>query len=121
MVWCALSSIGIFGPVFINGIVTSLHLSLLNDKFAPFLMGYGIPMNSAWSYQDDARLHSSNVVCHFLRVIFEERVLLNWGHALCEEGFSWPQTSLDLKLCDYFLWGYLKGRLFQKKSTQFWN
>jgi hypothetical protein len=43
-----LSSVGVFGPVFIDGTVTSdLCPSLLSDEFVPFLMIYVIPMNSA--------------------------------------------------------------------------
>jgi hypothetical protein len=39
VVWRALSSIGIFSPVFINGTVTSdIRLSLLSEEFAPFQM-----------------------------------------------------------------------------------
>lgn len=35
-------------------ITCDVYLSLLNDEFVLFLMGYGIPMNSAWFQQDDA-------------------------------------------------------------------
>jgi hypothetical protein len=39
-VWCALSSVGIFRPMFIHGTITSdVHVSLLSDEFVPFLMG----------------------------------------------------------------------------------
>jgi hypothetical protein len=34
--------------------------------------------------------------------------------ALFEEGFSWPLNSLDLNPCNYFLWGYLNDKVFQK-------
>ena len=27
--------------------------------------------------------------------------------------FTWPPYSLDLNSCDYFLWGYLKERIYQ--------
>jgi hypothetical protein len=81
--------------VFVDGTATSdVHLSLLIDDFAPFLMGYGIPMNSARFQQDGARPHTSNAVpCAFF-VTFPRRVLSNWYHALFEEQFSWPLTSL---------------------------
>jgi hypothetical protein len=39
--WCALFSIGVFSPIFINGINTSnVYLSLLGDEFVPFLIGF---------------------------------------------------------------------------------
>jgi hypothetical protein len=57
-VWCALSSIEIFGPLFIDSIVTlNSYLSLLSDEFASYPMGYGIPTNSAWFQQNDFRPH----------------------------------------------------------------
>jgi hypothetical protein len=70
-VWCALSSVGIFGPVFINGTVTcDVYLCLLSDKSVPFLVGYGIPMNPAWFQEDGARPQISDAVFHFLHGVF---------------------------------------------------
>jgi hypothetical protein len=61
-----------FGPVFIDGTVTShVYLSLLSDGFIPVLMGYGIPMDPAWSQQDGARPHASNAILRFLQDILE--------------------------------------------------
>jgi hypothetical protein len=62
--------------MFINGTVTSdVFFCLLSNKRAPLLMGYGIPMNSAWYQQDGTQLHNSNTIIHFFAEIFEKRVL----------------------------------------------
>jgi hypothetical protein len=35
--------------------------------------------------------------------------------AISRRGNSeWPATSPDLKVCDFFLWGYLKSKLYEK-------
>lgn len=34
------------------------------------------------------------------------------------DAFNWPSHSLDLTVPDYFLWGYLKERVYENKSQQ---
>jgi hypothetical protein len=47
--WCALPSVGPFGVVFIDGTGTlGLSLNLIRNEFDPILVGYIIPLNSAW-------------------------------------------------------------------------
>jgi hypothetical protein len=46
--------------MFINGtVISDVYLSMLSDKFAPFMMGYDSPVNSAWFQQDGSRPRSS--------------------------------------------------------------
>jgi hypothetical protein len=119
----ALSSVGVFGPVFIDGTITSgVYLSLLSDEFVPFLMGYGVPMNSAWYQQDGATSHTDNTVLLFHEDVLEKRICRTiycslWGRILMDtylaglkpfwlfsvnvfEGYNiWksPHTFLELK------------------------
>ena len=44
-----------------------------------------------------------------LREIFPQHVISRGCDVL------WPARSLDLSACDYFLWGYLKSRVFIAK------
>jgi hypothetical protein len=114
-VWCALSSNRICGPVSTYGTVASgVYLNLLSDEFAPFLLGYGILMDSGWFQQDDARPHTSDAVLHLLHDVFMDRVLLKGYPALFQEDFSRTPTSPGLNPCDYFPWGYLENRVFQE-------
>jgi hypothetical protein len=90
-VWCALLIVGIFGPLIIDGAVSSdVYLSLLSDEFFPFLMGHGILMNSAWFQQDGARPNTSSAILCFLCDVFRESAI-NWYPV-----FSWLSTSPDL-------------------------
>ena len=56
--------------------------------------------------QDGAPPHIANVVLEFLREIFDERLIS--GNCEC----FWPAYSPDLNPCDFFLWGYLKSKVF---------
>jgi hypothetical protein len=72
---CALSSAGIFRREFIDDTTTSaLYLRLPSDEYGPFLMGYGIPINTALFQKDGARPHTSNAVFRFLHDVFEETI-----------------------------------------------
>ena len=53
--------------------------------------------------QDGARPHTSNVVQAWLGEKFEEKAWLKE---------KWPTRSPDLNPCDFFLWGYLKQRVY---------
>jgi hypothetical protein len=71
----ALSSVGVFGPAFIDGKINSdVYLSLLSDEFVPFLMGYSVPMNSAWHQQDGATSHTDNTIHLFHEDVLEKRI-----------------------------------------------
>jgi hypothetical protein len=69
--------------------------------------------------KDYARHHTSNALLCFLHDVSKERFMLYWYPALFEEGLTWLLTSPDLNLCDYYLWAYLKDRVFQKICPQF--
>ena len=45
-----------------------------------------------------------------LREIFGDRIILRFSD------FNWPPRSSDLTAADFFLWGYLKGKVYANKS-----
>jgi hypothetical protein len=45
-----------------------------------------------------------------LRDMFLGRLISRFGDV------PWPPRSPDLSSCDFFLWGYLKGRAYTHKS-----
>ena len=55
------------------------------------------------AHQNLAILHE-----HFVPRVFSGRYPQCYG---C--GIDWPTHSSDLNPCDYFLWGYLKGRVYK--------
>ncbi len=59
--------------------------------------------------QDGAPPHIANPVKDFLRNQFGDDIISrHFPHA-------WPPRSPDLNPCDYFLWGYLKQRVFLRQ------
>jgi hypothetical protein len=44
-----------------------------------------------------------------LNEMFPGRVISRIGN------FEWPAGSSDLNTCDFFLWGYLKSKMYEKK------
>jgi hypothetical protein len=57
-----------------------------------------------------------NVVLDFLHDTFDSCVISDQfpDHFAREE--NWPLNSHDLNLCDYFLCGFLKEKIFPKKQ-----
>ena len=59
--------------------------------------------------QDGAKPHQARMVMSWLDTIFKERMLaLN-----CVRWDTWAPSSPDCNHCDFFLWGYLKGKVYQ--------
>jgi len=44
-----------------------------------------------------------------LNEMFSARVISRRGN------IEWPTRSADLNACDFFLWGYLKSKVYEKK------
>jgi hypothetical protein len=97
----ALSSVGVFGPVFIDGTVTSdVCPTLLSDEFVPFLMICVIPMNSAGF---------KKVVPDLTPTIQYFTLLKTFSRQSCRasvlgnprKDFSWSPPTPDLKHRDY--------------------
>ena len=59
-----------------------------------------------WWLQDGTPAHRLVAVQERLRELFGNRVIA-LGHNM-----EWPPRSSDLTPCDFFLWGYMKGKVF---------
>lgn len=111
-VWCAISSYGIIGPVFIKGSVTGeSYLSLLQEEFITKVQE-NRDFGQMWFMQDGARPHTTNQNLTYLYGKFSDRVISNRFPEVLNAGIEWPPYSPDLNPCDYFLWGYLKERVY---------
>jgi hypothetical protein len=68
----------IFAPVFVDGAVNSnACISLLSNKFVPFLQGYATELNRAWFQDDGSKRRSRNFIPQFLHNVLEDTVLSN--------------------------------------------
>lgn len=111
-VWAALSSTGIIGPFFYeeDGETTTVtsqrYLTILKTKFLPKLRRRYVEMNNVWFQQDGATPHTAKIVLEWLAEKFGEHFIS------LRSNIEWPPHSPDLNPLDFFLWGYLKDRVY---------
>ena len=115
-VWAALCGNGnLLGPYFLDGNVNGQsYLDMINQEILPDLnANYNFDIfndirfgNEIWWFQDGAPCHRWGVVSNRLRELFGNQVV-----ALNHDP-EWPPRSPDLTPCDFFLWGYLKQRVY---------
>lgn len=114
LVWAGLSSFGLFGPYFFekteNG---QSYLEMLKNYFIPGLkLVHGDRLHNSEIYfqHDGAPAHYAQAVRNYLDEEFEHRVI---GRRGCIE---WPPRSPDLTPLDFFLWGYVKDKVYSRTS-----
>lgn len=112
-VWAALSSSGIIGPFFFQDsehntvtVNSERYLRLLKTKFLPALTRKERNLNSVWFQQDGATPHTAGNVIEWLNTTFGDRYISY------RTQYVWPPHSPDLNPLDFFLWGYLKDRVY---------
>lgn len=113
-VWCGVSSFGIFGPYFFqddNGravtVTSERYVAMLNDFLLPMLRQHNADLRSLWFQQDGATSHTARLSMQTVRRLFPGKVISRNGDV------TWPSRSPDLSACDYFLWGYLKHKVYE--------
>ena len=103
----------VIGPFFFEDNVNGgNYLQMLNEDVFPRLVEiFGDQFEDGtfkqlWWAQDGAPCHRAMDVRDGLIEFFQDRVV-----ALHHEK-EWPARSPDMNPCDYFLWGYLKHKVF---------
>jgi hypothetical protein len=115
-VWVAISSHSLIGPIFFSETVNSQqYLHMLQNDFLPQLMVTQLPIGTQWFMQDGATPHTANVVLNFLNTIFSPHIMLHHYSQGHNCGHFWPPLSPDLNPCGFFLWGFLKEKMFPMK------
>jgi len=116
-VWCAISKFGIIGPYFFeeNGhtvtVTAQRYVFMLENFFEPKLQELSEQTNlgEIWFQQDGATAHTARISMTKLRQMFPTRLVSLRGD------LGWPARSPDLSICDFFLWGYLKEKVFRHR------
>ena len=114
-VWMGICGNGsILGPFFFDrNVEGNAYLAMLNDNNIPQLIelvnnqfheGHFLLL---WWAQDGAPAHQLIAVRNRLLDLFQQRVIA------LQLAVEWPPRSPDLTSCDYFLWGYLKDKLYR--------
>ena len=84
-------------------------MAILRNFCEPELRRRGIDLSSVRLQQDGATAHTGRASMSTLRKMFPQHVISRGGNV------PWPARSPDLSACVYFLWGYLKRRVFISK------
>ena len=103
-VWCAISGERIIGPIFFEETVNTVAYKNIFTDFVNQLDD--MELTQGYFQQDGATCHTSNESMAFISSFFEDRVI--------SKGL-WPPRSPDLTTPDYFLWGYLKSRVYRNR------
>ena len=113
VVWCAVTATDVIGPYFFedeNGRATTVnsenYVTMLRTGLIPDLERRNYRINEVWFQQDAATAHTARSTMDFLRSIFPGKVISRFGDV------PWPARSPDLTSPDFFLWGYLKEKVY---------
>ena len=68
-----------------------------------------IDIKDYWLQQDGATCQTVHDTIHLLSETFEERLISRNGPV------NWPPRSCDITPVDYFLWGYVKSKVYADK------
>ena len=116
-VWCAISAKFIVGPYFFEEkgetltVTSDRYLAMLKDFFIPELSRLNVNLANTWFQQDGATSHTARKCMDFLRQHFPSKIFSRFGD------IAWPPRSPDLTAPDYFLWGYLKSKVYTNRPT----
>ena len=108
MRWAAMSVNKVIGPYYFDEPIVNAesYLHLLNNYFLPMLPS--LPPGTLFQ-QDGAPPHYSREV----RALLDEKLPDLWiGRA---GSTNWPARSPDLTPLDFFLWGYVKDKVYSTR------
>lgn len=116
--WVGLASWGVIGPFFFedDGGKTTIvdsdgYLQMLRGYLTTELQKQQGHNRRTWFQQDGAPPHRTKRVMEHLQQMFPQRVISLGGD------ITWPPRSPDLNPLDFFLWGYLKSKVYNNNPT----
>ena len=120
IVWAGLGhNGGVIGPFFFEDedgkpetVKTENYLQMLKKKVIPILKRRKC-YESCVFMQDGAPPHCSREAIAWLKEHFPENRLISRN-----SDFNWPAYSPDLNPCDFYLWGFLKSRVYSDPYPQ---
>lgn len=102
-VWCAISRMRIIGPIFFEDTINAYRYR--TEILEPFMAQLNErEIEKAWFQQDGATAHTAAMSIQLLHEIFANRLITRG---------IWPARSPDLTPPDFYLWGALKGKVYE--------
>ena len=115
MVFAAITSGHVIGPIFFESSVNqhTYHDMIINEFIPKLKSAYENQIDHLIFQQDSAPPHVTNKVLSKLKEIFKDNLITKngWLNGMAE----WPPRSPELAPCDFFLWKFLKSKLYGKK------
>lgn len=107
-VWAGIFNGRVLGPFFIEGnLNAAMYENMLRDQIIPAIRNLtGGNLDEIYFQQDGAPAHYGIHVRRYLDATFHDRWIGRRGT------IEWPPRSPDLTPLDYFLWGYLKDKVY---------
>jgi hypothetical protein len=110
-VWCGFWAGGVIGPHFFEneaGETVTVNGVRYRDMITNFLWPQldGMDLEDMWFQQDGATCHTASETMALLQSKFPGRIISRNSEV------NWPPRSCDLTPLDYFLWGYVKGKVY---------
>ena len=120
-VWCGFTADFIIGPFFFEEVTQTgfKTVSVTGQRYAAMLQNNIIPelqarqaLQTVTFMQDGAPPHIALSVQHLLRSTFgEDRIISRCFNQ------SWPPRSPDLTPCDFWLWPFLKSKVYRDQPA----
>lgn len=112
-VWCGIIGNKLIGPYFIDGTLNGIkYRDFLEDELPPLLEDVALPLRQImWFQQDGCPAHYSVIAREVLNRDFNGRWIGRGGP------INFPARSPDLTSPDFFLWGYLKEKVYDQIPT----
>lgn len=112
-VWAGIMGTHIIGPFFFDQHLTSqIYLDFLQNHFNDLLDDVPLATRRCmWFLHDGAPPHYAAQVRQFLDVVYQHKWIGRGGPII------WPPRSPDLTSCDFFLWGFIKSKVYRTTPT----
>lgn len=112
-VWCGMSGNRLYGPFFFDDAQTGNACTITTETYIEMLetvMNVDITPDM-WFQQDGATAHTSVIARDWLKSRFGNKVISH------RTDFPWPARSPDLSPLDFFLWSYVKEKVFSTRPV----
>lgn len=115
-VWCGFWAGGIIGPFFFEN-AADQAITVNGARYRDMIIQFFVPklqdmdVDDMWFQQDGATCHTARETIQLLHESFPGRVISRFGDQ------NWPPRSCDLTPLDFFLWGFLKSKVYANKPT----
>lgn len=115
-VWCGLWAGGIIGPYFFKNAAGEC-VTVNGERYRAMITNFLVPeiqargLGDIWFQQDGATCHTAALTMDLLRQHFDDNFISRNGPV------NWPPRSCDITPLDFFLWGYVKSKVFADKPA----